>query len=103
MHADNEPELGWEPTIASLSLGVDRKFVIQHKKKRSWCRTIILSHGSLLVMGGGFQRRWRHAVPRQGAVDDPRINVTFRRLFGPPGWRPEPRARAQEGSGVGQD
>ena len=93
MHADNEPELGWEPIIASLFLGADRKFVIQHKKKRSWRRTVILTHGSLLVMGGAFQRRWRHAVPRQGPVDTPRINVTFRRLFGPPGWRPEPLPR----------
>ena len=90
MHADNEPELGWEPTIASLSLGVTRRFVIQHKKKRSWKRRLELTHGSLLVMGGAFQRRWRHAVPRQGPVEDERINVTFRRLFGPPGWRPAP-------------
>jgi alkylated DNA repair dioxygenase AlkB len=96
MHADNEPELGWEPIVGSLSLGADRKFIIQHKKKRSWRRTIILTHGSLLIMGGAFQRRWRHAVPRQGPVDEPRINVTFRRLFGPPGWRPEPIRRGPE-------
>lgn len=88
MHADNEPELGWEPVIASLSLGATRKFIIQHKKKRSWRRTVMLTHGSLLVMGGAFQRRWRHSVPRQGPVDEPRINVTFRRLMGPPGWKP---------------
>lgn len=91
MHADNEPELGWEPVIGSLSLGAPRKFVIQHKQKRSWRRTIVLEHGSMLVMGGAFQRRWRHGVPATTLVDAPRINVTFRRLFGPPGWRPEPR------------
>lgn len=90
MHADNEPELGWEPTIASISLGAQRRFIIQHKKKRSWRRTITLEHGSLLVMGGAFQRRWRHAVPRQAAEIGPRINVTLRELLGPPGWRPEP-------------
>lgn len=97
MHADNELELGWEPVIASLSLGAERRFVIQHKKKRSWRRRIQLTHGSLLVMGGAFQRRWRHAVPRQGAVETERINVTFRRLFGPPGWRPEPTERGPRG------
>ena len=93
MHADNEPELGWEPIIGSLSLGVSRKFVIQHKKKRSWRRSLVLEHGSLLVMGGTFQRRWRHGVPRQVSVEGARINVTFRRLMGPPGWRPEPMPR----------
>lgn len=91
MHADNEPELGWEPVIASLSMGAERRFVIQHKKKRSWRRSIVLQHGSLLVMAGAFQRQWRHALPRQADLTQPRINVTFRRLFGPPGWRPERR------------
>jgi alkylated DNA repair dioxygenase AlkB len=100
LHADNEPEFGWGPIIASLSLGATRKFIIQHKKKRAWRRTVMLTHGSLLVMGGAFQRRWRHAVPRQGPVDKPRINVTFRRLMGPPGWKsPRLEYPKQERSG----
>ena len=89
MHADNEPELGRTPTIASLSLGVTRRFVLQHKQKRRNRRKLDLTHGSMLVMGGTMQRRWRHGVPKQVAVEQPRINVTFRRLFGPPGWRDE--------------
>lgn len=91
MHADNEPELGWEPIIGSLSLGVSRKFLIQHRMKRSWRKKLQLEHGSLLVMGGAFQRRWRHGVPKQPSIEGARINVTFRRLMGPPGWRPEPQ------------
>jgi len=89
-HADDEPELGPDPVIASLSLGATRRFVCQPKRRyRSKRRErVSLTHGSLLVMGGAFQRAWYHGVPAQAAVDEPRINVTFRKLMGPPGWRP---------------
>ena len=86
MHADNEPELGRDPVIASVSLGAERRFVIEHKGRRRK-KTLRLAHGSLLVMGGSFQHRWRHAVPGDTRVKEPRINVTVRVLKGPPGWR----------------
>ena len=88
MHADDEPELGYEPLIASLSLGVTRGFVMQHKAARRRKRRLRLQHGSLLVMGGTFQHRWRHALPRQPKVTGVRLNLTYRQLLGPPGWRP---------------
>ncbi|RME22483.1 MAG: alpha-ketoglutarate-dependent dioxygenase AlkB [Deltaproteobacteria bacterium] len=87
MHADNEPELGQDPIIASVSLGATRRFVIQFKRKRGRKRSYRLRHGSLLVMGGSFQHRWRHAVPRDPACEAERVNITFRLLHGPPGWR----------------
>lgn len=89
-HADNEPELGRCPVIAAVSLGVRRKLVITPKRKRSVKRTHNLDHGSLFVMGGSMQHTWRHAVPKQASVTGERINVTFRLLHGPPGWR-QPR------------
>lgn len=94
MHADNEPELGGEPVIASLSLGAQRRFQFQHRHLRRKRRQVSLTHGGLMVMGGATQRRWRHAVPRQVSVTEPRINVTFRLLHGPPGWR-DPRWRSE--------
>jgi len=90
MHADNEPELGGEPVIASLSLGAQRRFQFQHRRLRKKRRQLSLTHGGLMIMGGATQRRWRHAVPKQASVTEPRINVTFRLLHGPPGWR-DPR------------
>lgn len=88
-HADNEPELGKNPTIAAISLGVSRKFALAPKGKKTTRarKTFSLSHGSLLVMGGTIQHRWRHAVPKMAAVQEERINLTFRFLRGPPGWR----------------
>lgn len=85
-HADDEPELGYEPLIASVSLGATRRFVMRHKyKKRK--KSITLKHGSLLLMGGTCQHRWYHAVLAEPHVEAPRINLTFRFLRGEPGWR----------------
>ena len=41
LHADDEPELGVNPVVASVSLGAVRSFVLRHRKsreKRSACR-----------------------------------------------------------------
>lgn len=79
-HADDEPELGINPTIASLSLGADRRFKMHHKKtKQSF--TINLQHGDLLAMGGACQQFWLHSVPKTKALTAPRINLTYRKII----------------------
>ncbi len=82
-HSDNEPELGPDPVLASVSFGAPRRFVIQPKKKsrRAERQTLWLGHGDLCVMGGRFQHELRHGVPREPTATDERINVTFRRLL----------------------
>lgn len=87
-HADAEPELGWLPTIASLSLGARRRFVLSRKGRRKE-RNLRLGHGSLLVMGGSLQHTWYHAVPKDRGCEQERLNLTFRLLIGPPGTRME--------------
>ena len=97
-HADDEPELGYEPLIASISLGISRRFVLKHKYKHRK-KSISLKHGSLLLMGGTCQHRWYHGVPAQPHITLPRINLTFRQVKGPPGWRAprheDPRQRKE--------
>ncbi len=79
-HADDEPELGPEPVIASLSLGATRRFVMRARRKRGTtpARELALTHGGLLVMRGRTQRDWVHGVPKERAVSSPRLNLTFR-------------------------
>lgn len=77
-HSDDEPELGAEPTIASLSLGATRRFRLRHKRDPSLCRELDLPAGSLLVMSGATQRNYRHDLPRALRVAGPRLNLTFR-------------------------
>jgi len=78
-HSDDEPELGPDPVIASLSLGEARKFELKHRKTglKSVCE---LGHGSLLVMGRGIQQNWQHQAPKQSGVTGSRLNLTFRNI-----------------------
>jgi len=78
-HADDEPELGNNPIIASISLGAVRHFVLKHRASGEK-RTFDLAHGSLLVMGGTCQHHWVHCVPKTKAVVGERINLTFRNI-----------------------
>ncbi len=79
-HADDEKELGINPTIASLSLGDERLFKMHHKKSKQTLN-INLQHGDLLLMGGTCQRHWLHSVPKTKAHKTPRINLTFRKIL----------------------
>ncbi|MDJ0828122.1 MAG: alpha-ketoglutarate-dependent dioxygenase AlkB [Rhodobacter sp.] len=77
-HSDDEKELGDKPVIASLSLGVKRKFKMKHKKEPRLKHDIILEHGSLLLMKGKTQECWLHQIPKSKVITQPRINLTFR-------------------------
>ncbi|MBL8296989.1 MAG: alpha-ketoglutarate-dependent dioxygenase AlkB [Rhodanobacteraceae bacterium] len=79
-HSDDEPELGPEPLIASLSLGVTRRFRLRHKRDPAQQLVLELPPGSLLLMAGATQRHYRHDLPRALRVQQARINLTFRRL-----------------------
>ncbi|WP_347987316.1 alpha-ketoglutarate-dependent dioxygenase AlkB [Methylomonas sp. AM2-LC] len=78
-HADNEPELGEQPFIASLSFGATRSFEFKHKKSDLHAQ-ILLRQGDLLVMHPRFQQNWLHRVPIDQSVKQSRINLTFRRV-----------------------
>ncbi len=82
LHADNEPELGSAPVIASVSLGSARRFRLAHRRRSQHRCELRLAEGSLLVMRPPLQAEWRHCVPREPAVVLPRVNLTFRRVWG---------------------
>lgn len=75
-HSDDEPELGAQPVIASISLGSTRDFRLRNEATRE-VATIPLGHGDLLVMRGESQAAYRHSVPKRAHAGT-RINLTFR-------------------------
>jgi alkylated DNA repair dioxygenase AlkB len=79
MHADNEPELGPEPAIASVSFGATRAFVLRHRRTGRTLR-LELADGSLLFMGGTLQQHWLHGINKTAKPLGPRVNLTFRRV-----------------------
>ncbi|PKA16096.1 alpha-ketoglutarate-dependent dioxygenase AlkB family protein [Leptospira haakeii] len=77
-HSDDEKALGKNSTIASLSFGAERKFYFKHKSTKEQI-SLILEHGSLLVMRGA-QESWLHSLPKSKSLKQPRINLTFRTM-----------------------
>jgi alkylated DNA repair dioxygenase AlkB len=77
LHADDEPEMGY--VIASVSLGVEHVFRLK-RKNGSVAFSERLRNGSLLVMSGQTQKNFKHEVPKEPGITQPRINLTFRRI-----------------------
>ncbi|MCW5318089.1 alpha-ketoglutarate-dependent dioxygenase AlkB [Nostoc sp. KVJ3] len=75
-HADTDSSMGFNPAIASVSLGSCRKFQIKPRDGRP--TDFWLEHGSLLVMHPGCQSTHLHQVPNTNKVVSTRINLTFR-------------------------
>ncbi len=78
-HSDDEKTLAKGAAIASLSFGAERKFAFKHKKTGEVV-SLMLEHGSLLVMKGATQTNWLHRLPPSKKVNHPRINLTFRTI-----------------------
>lgn len=78
-HSDDEPELGRNPVVASLSFGATRDFQLRHNQTKEKIN-IALTPGSLLVMQGETQHFWQHCVPKRTRDITSRINLTFRKI-----------------------
>eukprot|EP00927_Polykrikos_kofoidii_P028043 TRINITY_DN24544_c0_g1_i2.p1 TRINITY_DN24544_c0_g1~~TRINITY_DN24544_c0_g1_i2.p1 ORF type:complete len:978 (-),score=143.05 TRINITY_DN24544_c0_g1_i2:117-3050(-) len=67
--------------ILSLSLGSKRKFEIRANwpgESEKPFRTVFLDNGDLCTMEGMTQKHYQHRVPKEGNVQGPRINLTWR-------------------------
>lgn len=78
-HSDAEKDLKRDGAIGSLSLGAERKFAFKHKRSKETV-SILLEHGSLLVMKGTTQTHWLHRLPPTKTIHTPRVNLTFRMI-----------------------
>ncbi len=82
-HADDEKELGKNPSIASLSLGESRLLRFRHSKHKETL-DVMLTHGDLLLMSGEIQHHWKHELPKTKKTKKERINLTFRKIINTP-------------------
>ena len=79
-HADDEPELGKNPTIAALSFGGERDLVFRNILSKETL-SIPQPHGALIIIDGQTQQYWQHAIKKTKKVISPRINLTFRNIM----------------------
>ncbi|KAK9763411.1 hypothetical protein K7432_009923 [Basidiobolus ranarum] len=80
-HSDDESFLGVNPTIASLSLGGSRDFLMKHKVNSDLKEKFTLVNGDCLVMQGGTQSNWLHTIPKRKSEVHPRVNITLRKAI----------------------
>ena len=66
-------------SIASISFGESRIFRIRDHNTKKIVKDIELKHGSLLIMGGDFQKEFTHEIPKTMKKNvGRRINITCR-------------------------
>ena len=82
-HSDDEPELGIDPVIGSVSFGARRPFRFRHRADPELTHEIELEPGSLLLMRGPTQACWRHQIPKTSKPVGERLNLTFRVIVDP--------------------
>lgn len=84
-HSDDEPELGSNPIVASVSLGAERTFQLRHKhhKGEAYRYSLPLQDGDLLIMYGATQHNWQHQLPKTRLEVGERINITYRQIRSP--------------------
>ena len=78
-HSDAEKDLKKNGAIASLSFGAERKFAFKHKESKETI-SLVLEHGSLLIMKGLTQSHWLHRLAPTKLISRPRVNLTFRTI-----------------------
>jgi len=78
-HSDGEKDLKKNGAIASLTFGAERKFAFKNKETKETI-SLILEHGSLLIMKDETQTNWLHRLPPTKKIFKPRVNLTFRTI-----------------------
>ena len=78
-HSDDEKFLGPYPTIASVTVGASRPFVLKNKRSKE-TQSFDLASGDLFVMQQNCQRDYMHSVPKRTHAL-PRISITFRKAL----------------------
>ncbi|MHB1739174.1 MAG: alpha-ketoglutarate-dependent dioxygenase AlkB family protein [Actinomycetes bacterium] len=77
-HADDEPRLGRNPVVASVSLGASRVFRFRRGTSGPTVVTVPLGHGDLCIMGGATQTEFQHAIHKTRSDPGARVSLTFR-------------------------
>jgi DNA oxidative demethylase len=78
-HSDNEKDIDQSVPISSISIGAERDFYLKNKASGS-ITPVLLSSGSLLIMGGETQKYYVHSLPKRKKITEPRFNITFRKI-----------------------
>jgi len=77
-HTDNENEME-ETIIVGLSLGQKRKFYFKNNSTKEVSK-YSMDNGNMIVMYPKCQQLFKHSIPKELRIKEPRISLTFRRF-----------------------
>tara|TARA_B100000161_G_C33541497_1_gene410877 strand:- start:25 stop:681 length:657 start_codon:yes stop_codon:yes gene_type:complete len=89
-HQDDKNSFGSEPTIALLSFGTPRTFLLERtqfdclkrdKGKNFMNKEFTLTDNSLMIMAGGSQLNYCHSLKREPDVKSGRYSLSFRQYI----------------------
>jgi len=89
-HQDNKESFGFHPTIALLSFGETRKFILErtlednlkrNKDENHLNQEFNLDDNSLLIMSGASQRYFCHSIVKELDKINSRYSLTFRQYL----------------------
>lgn len=80
MHGDRVARERQSATVATVSLGGARRFLIRSRAGGP-SESFSLGHGDLVVMGGACQRTHEHGIPKTAERVEPRIALMFRHVY----------------------
>ncbi|MEM0517886.1 MULTISPECIES: alpha-ketoglutarate-dependent dioxygenase AlkB [Aequorivita] len=77
-HSD-KTAYGDTTVIPAISLGEERQFCFRENQTLEKS-SMVLNHGSLLIMKADCQESFQHSLPVDPAYKNPRISITFRKF-----------------------
>ena len=77
-HSDDEKNID-EGGVIAISHGAVRKFRIRDKLTKKIIMDIPTTSGSIIHMGGDFQKEFTHGIPVEKNVEGIRYSFTFRK------------------------
>jgi alkylated DNA repair dioxygenase AlkB len=82
-HRDNEKELDNGPfKVVGVAFGATRTFRIRSAATNEIVLDYPHTSGTLIIMGGNFNTHYKHEIPQQRQITEPRLSITFRRHIG---------------------
>lgn len=83
-HSDSESQLMPNSPIVTISLGAERTFRIRNRENKI-VKDVITKDGLVLVMGGKFQKEFKHEIVKitgkKAETIGRRISITFRQFL----------------------
>jgi alkylated DNA repair dioxygenase AlkB len=77
-HSDSEVHVS-NIGVVSLAWGATRTFRVRDRATNRRVADVPSEHGRILWMAGPFQDEFKHEIPKQLRVTEPRVSFTFRR------------------------